>query len=80
MKSIILRSLGVSLFLLCLTFSSFADGEMTTGSKSGNGDNGGSTPLTTNQTVTENNDSTSENATKTDFLEWIAGIFADIVG
>ncbi len=74
MKSILFRSIGVSLFLVCLTFSIFADGEMGTGSKTGNG--GGLAP-TTIQINTKTDDSTKIN--ETDFFGWIAGIFADIL-
>ena len=69
------RSIGVSLFLICLTFSAFADGEMGTGSKSG----GGFAPDTTTRTETETDDSTTVKETKNDFLGWIAAIFADVL-
>lgn len=76
MKSILFRSIGVSLFLLCLAFSIFADdGEMGTGSKTDNG--GGLAPDTTIQINTKADDSTTIN--ETDFLGWISKIFADIL-
>jgi hypothetical protein len=75
MKSILFRSIGVSLFLVCLTFSTFADdGEMGTGSKTGNG--GGLAP-TTIQINTKTDDSTK--VSETDFFGWIAKIFADVL-
>ena len=75
MKSILFRSIGVSLFLVCLTFSTFADdGEMGTGSKTGNG--GGLAP-TTIQIDTKADDSTKIN--ETDFFGWITKIFADVL-
>ena len=72
MKSILFRSIGVSLFLLCLTFSSFADGEMGAGSKTGNG--GGLAPDTTIQIEDK-----TDKETESDFLGWIAEIFADVL-
>lgn len=77
MKSILFRSIGISLFLLCLTFSAFADGEMGTGSLSDSGNKGGIKPDTTIELTTKTD--TTKTATETDFLGWIAQIFADVL-
>lgn len=74
MKSILFRGIGVSLFLICLTFSAFADGEMGTGSKTGGS---GFAPDTT--TRIETDDSTRIKQTENDFLGWLAAIFADVL-
>lgn len=78
MKSILFRSIGVSLFLLCLTFSSFADGEMGAGSKSGNS-NGGLAPNTTIQINTKTDVSTTVKQIETDFFGFVAKIFSDVL-
>lgn len=75
MKSILFRGIGVSLFLICLTFSAFAEGEMGTGSKSG----GGFAPDTTTRIETKTDDSTELKQTENDFLGWLAAIFADVL-
>lgn len=75
MKSILFRSIGVSLFLVCLTFSTFADeGEMGTGSKTGNG--GGLAP-TTVEINTKTDDSTK--VSEMDFFGWLAEFFTDVL-
>lgn len=74
MKTAILRSIGVSLFLICLSFSAFADGEMGTGSKSG----GRFAADTAGKIKTD--DTMTIKKTESDFLGWITGIFADILG
>ena len=79
MKSILFRSIGASLFLLCLTFAAFADGEMGAGSKTDNGNGSGLAPNTTIQTTGKVDKSTTAKETENDFLGWIAGIFADIL-
>lgn len=76
MKSILFRGIGVSLFLICLTFSAFADGEMGTGSKTGGG---GFAPDTTTRIETETDNSTAIKQTEDDFLGWLAAIFADVL-
>lgn len=78
MKSILFRSIGISLFLLCLTFSTFADGEMGTGSLS---DNSSKSVIKTDTTIelTTKTDMT-KTVTETDFFGWLAGIFADVLG
>ncbi len=78
MKSILFRSIGISLFLLCLTFSTFADGEMGTGSLSDNGNKGGIKTDTTIELTTKTD--TTKTVTETDFFGWLAGIFADVLG
>lgn len=75
MKSILFRSIGVSLFLVCLIFSAFADdGEMGTGSRT---DNGGGLAPTTTEINTKTDDSTT--VSETDFFGWIAKLFADVL-
>lgn len=74
-KTVILRSIGVSLFLICLTFSAFAaDGEMGTGSVSIN-----SVPPNTANIIEIETDDTTTVETENDFLGWIAAIFADVL-
>lgn len=75
MKSILFRSIGVSLFLLCLTLSGFADGEMGAGSKTGNG--GGLAPDTTIQINPKTVDEV--NTDETDFFGWLAKFFTDVL-
>ena len=77
MKSILFRSIGISLFLLCLTFATFADGEMGTGSKSDN--SGGLANNTTIKINTKTDDSTTIKEAENDFFGWIAEIFADVL-
>ena len=74
MKTILFRSIGMSLFLLCLTFATFAEGEMGTGSKAGN--SGG---LTSNTTITKTDDSMTTKEAENNFFGWLAGIFADVL-
>jgi hypothetical protein len=76
MKSILFRSIGVSLFVLCLAFSAFADGEMGTGSRSGSGgsDSGGLAPNTTIQVNTKTDDTTYD-----DFFDWVLKVLADVL-
>lgn len=77
MKSILFRSIGASLFLLCLTFSTFADGEMGTGSKSDSGNGGGFAPDTTIQSTTKTDN--TKNTAETDFFGWITKLLADVL-
>ena len=79
MKSILFRSIGVSLFVLTLSLFAFADeGDMTTGSKTGTG--GGSAPISTSEGKTDSNvDSNSNEDSALDFLSWIEQVFADVL-
>ena len=77
MKTAILRSIGISLFLICLSFSVFADGEMGTGSISKSGC--GFAADTTSKSETKTDDTTTIKQMENDFLGWITGIFADIL-
>jgi hypothetical protein len=73
---VILRSIGISLFLICLTFSAFAaEGEMGTGSVSVNS----VPPNTANIIEIEIDGTTTTVETENDFLGWIAAIFADVL-
>lgn len=74
MKTILFRSISVSLFLLCLTFSSFAEGEMGTGSLM---DNGELKQHTTIQTKQKNDDSTT--ITERNFFGWITDFFTGVL-
>ncbi len=73
MKSILFRSIGVSLFLLCLTLSGFADGEMGAGSRTG----GGLAPDTTIQVNPKTDDAV--NTSETDFFGWLTRFFTDVL-
>ncbi len=79
MKSMLFRSIGVSLLLLSLSLFAFADGEMGTGSKTNPGSGGGSAPIST---VEETNiDSTIDsqaNVTDSGYLDWLLEIFANV--
>jgi len=81
MKSILFRSIGVSLFVLCLAFSAFADGEMGTGSRSGSGgsDSGGLAPNTTIQVNTKTDETTTVKETYDDFFDWVLKVLADVL-
>lgn len=74
MKSMLFRSIGVSLFSLFLSFSIFAEGEMTTGSKTDNGN--GLAPDTTTELNIKNDDKMTVKEVETNFLSWIAEFFA----
>jgi len=76
MKTAILRSIGVSLFLICLSFSAFADGEMGTGS---NSKSGCGLADTTGKIEIKTDNTTTVKQTESDFLGWITRIFADIL-
>lgn len=77
MKTAILRSIGISLFLICLSFSAFADGEMGTGSKTKSG--GGFAADTVDKIEIKTDDITTNKQAESDFLGWITAIFADIL-
>lgn len=78
MKSILFRSIGVSLFVLTLSLFAFADGDMTTGSKTGTG--GGLAPILTGESTTDSNINSNSNEDSTlDFLSWIEQVFADVL-
>ena len=74
MKSILFRSIGVSLFSLILTFSIFAEGEMTTGSKTGNGN--GFAPNAATELNIKTDDKMDVKEVETNFLSWIAELLA----
>lgn len=78
MKSILFRSIGVSLFVLTLSLFAFAEGDMTTGSKTGTG--GGSAPISTNEGTTDSNIGSDLNEDSSlDFFSWIKQVFADVL-
>lgn len=78
MKSILFRSIGVSLFVLTLSLFAFADGEMGAGSKTGTG--GGLAPITTNEGKTDSNTGSDSNEDSSlDFFSWIEQVFADVL-
>jgi len=78
MKSILFRSIGVSLFVLSLSVFAFADGDMGAGSKTGTG--GGSTPIITDEITTAiNTDSNSNGDSTLDFFGWFEKIFTDVL-
>ena len=82
MKSILFRSVGVSLILLSLSLFTFADGDMGAGSKTDPGNGGGSAP--TSVVEATNIDSTadfhSNNESATDYIDWLLEIFTNIGG
>ena len=78
MKSILFRSIGVSLFVLSLSLFAFADGDMGAGSKTS--PSGGSAPISTSEITTDLNiDSNSNQDSTLDFFGWIEQIFADVL-
>lgn len=74
MKTILFRSIGMSLFLLCLTFAAFAEGEMGTGSIADN-----RSGLTNNTTITKTDDAMTTKEAEHSFFGWLAEIFADVL-
>lgn len=78
MKSMLFRSIGVSLFVLSLSLFAFADGDMGAGSKTGTG--GGSTPISTDEITTNSNIDSNLNQDSTLALfGWLEKIFADVL-
>jgi len=78
MKSILFRSIGVSLFVLSLSVFAFADGDMGAGSKTCTG--GGSAPISTTEITTDLNiDSNSNEDSTSDFFGWFEKIFTDVL-
>ncbi len=78
MKSLLFRSIGVSLFVLCLSLFAFADGDMGTGSLT-NPTDGESSNQTTEITTDSNAVSNSNENSTRDFFNWIENIFTDVL-
>lgn len=72
MKSILFRSIGVSIFLLSLTLFAFADGDMGAGSKTDQPPGGGNAPTINNEIKLD-----SSRDTNLDYLGWFVSFFSD---
>jgi hypothetical protein len=74
MKTILKRSIAVSLLLFCLSLSIFADGDMGAGSKTGG--NSGGLAATTNSEININSKQ-SDDQTIITFIDWITAKLAE---
>ncbi len=80
MKSLLFRSIGVSLLLLGLTLFTFADGEMGTGSKADPGSSGGgSAPISTVGEINIDPTFASQsNVSDACYVNWLLEIFINV--